>query len=75
VVNPVARTDKSSPIYGMPILNADMAQNVIVNKRGKGAGYSGIENALFYGENTRMLYGSAQQAIAEVIANIKTMEG
>ncbi len=73
VVNPVARTDKSSPIYGMPILNADHAQNVIVNKRGKGAGYSGIENALFYGENTRMLYGSAQQAIAEVIANIKTM--
>jgi NAD(P) transhydrogenase subunit beta len=75
VVNPVARTDKSSPIYGMPILNADMAQNVIVNKRGKGAGYSGIENALFYGENTRMLYGSAQQAVAEVIASIKSMEG
>jgi NAD(P) transhydrogenase subunit beta len=74
VVNPVARTDKSSPIYGMPILNADRAQNVIVNKRGKGAGYSGIENALFYGENTRMLYGSAQQAIAQVIASIKTME-
>jgi len=75
VVNPVARTDKSSPIYGMPILNADHAHNVICNKRGKGAGYSGIENALFYGENTRMLYGSAQQAIAEVIANIKTMQG
>ncbi|GAB2182554.1 NAD(P)(+) transhydrogenase (Re/Si-specific) subunit beta [Denitratisoma sp. agr-D3] len=75
VVNPVARTDKSSPIYGMPILNADMAQNVIVNKRGKGAGYSGVENALFYGENTRMLYGSAQQAIAEVIADIKAMQG
>ena len=73
VVNPVARTDKSSPIYGMPILNADRAQNVICNKRGKGAGYSGIENALFYGDNTRMLYGSAQQAIAEVIANIKSM--
>ncbi|MGG2357486.1 NAD(P)(+) transhydrogenase (Re/Si-specific) subunit beta, partial [Salmonella enterica] len=45
VVNPVARTDKTSPIYGMPILNADKAQNVIVIKRGKGAGYSGIENA------------------------------
>jgi NAD(P) transhydrogenase subunit beta len=75
VVNPSARTDKSSPIYGMPILNADLAQNVIVNKRGKGTGYSGIENALFYGENTRLLYGSAQQAIAEVIANIKTMQG
>ncbi|MEW5888925.1 MAG: NAD(P)(+) transhydrogenase (Re/Si-specific) subunit beta [Pseudomonadota bacterium] len=75
VVNPVARTDKSSPIYGMPILNADHAQNVIVIKRGKGAGYSGIENALFYQENTRMLYGSAQQAVAEVIQNIKAMAG
>ncbi|AJP48772.1 NAD(P) transhydrogenase subunit beta [Rugosibacter aromaticivorans] len=74
VVNPSARTDKSSPIYGMPILNVDHAQNVIVNKRGKGTGYSGIENALFYGENTRLLYGSAQQAIAEIIANIKTMQ-
>ena len=75
VVNPVARTDKSSPIYGMPILNADMAQNVIVVKRGKGAGYSGIENALFYKDNCRMLYGSAQQAIGEVIQQIKTLEG
>ena len=73
VVNPVARHDKSSPIYGMPILNADHAHNVICIKRGKGAGYSGIENALFYGENTRMLYGSAQQAINQVIQNIKSM--
>ena len=62
VVNPVARTDKSSPIYGMPILNADKAKNVIVIKRGKGAGFSGIENALFYLDNTRMLYGDAQKA-------------
>lgn len=75
VVNPVARTDKSSPIYGMPILNADMAQNVIVIKRGKGAGYSGIENALFYKDNCKMLYGSAQQAVGEIIQNIKAMEG
>ena len=74
VVNPVARTDKSSPIYGMPILNADMAQNVIVVKRGKGAGYSGIENALFYKDNCRMLYGSAQEAIGEVIQHVKAME-
>ena len=73
VVNPSARTDKSSPIYGMPILNADMAQNVIVVKRGKGTGYSGIENALFYKDNTRLLYGSAQQAIAEVIQHVKAM--
>ncbi|NMG16753.1 NAD(P)(+) transhydrogenase (Re/Si-specific) subunit beta [Aromatoleum bremense] len=74
VVNPVARTDKTSPIYGMPILNADMAQNVIVVKRGKGAGYSGIENALFYKDNCRMLYGSAQAAIGEVITHIKALE-
>lgn len=73
VVNPVARTDKSSPIYGMPILDADRARQCIVIKRGRGTGYSGIENALFYAENTSMLYGSAQQAIAEVITHIKEL--
>jgi NAD(P) transhydrogenase subunit beta len=73
VVNPVARTDKSSPIYGMPILNADHASNVIVIKRGQGAGYSGIENALFYMDNCRMLYGSAQKVIADVIQDLKAM--
>jgi NAD(P) transhydrogenase subunit beta len=71
VVNPVARTDKSSPIYGMPILNADKAKNVIVIKRGKGAGFSGIENNLFYLDNTRMLYGDAQKAGAELIQAVK----
>ena len=71
VVNPVARTDKSSPIYGMPILNADRAKNVIVIKRGQGAGFSGIENALFYLDNTRMLYGDAQKAAAELIQAVK----
>ncbi|MCB1961455.1 MAG: NAD(P)(+) transhydrogenase (Re/Si-specific) subunit beta, partial [Rhodocyclaceae bacterium] len=74
VVNPSARTDKSSPIFGMPILNADLAQNVIVVKRGKGTGYSGIENALFYKDNCRMLYGSAQAVIGEVITHVKSME-
>jgi len=71
VVNPVARTDKSSPIYGMPILNADKAKNVIVIKRGQGAGFSGIENALFYLDNTRMLYGDAQKAASELIQAVK----
>ncbi len=71
VVNPVARTDKSSPIYGMPILNADKAKNVIVIKRGKGTGFSGIENGLFYLDNTRMLYGDAQKAAAELIQAVK----
>ncbi|PNY82363.1 NAD(P)(+) transhydrogenase (Re/Si-specific) subunit beta [Deinococcus koreensis] len=74
VVNPVARHDKGSPIYGMPILDADRAASVIVIKRGKGAGYSGIENELFFQENTSMLYGSAQQAIADVVTQLKTME-
>jgi NAD(P) transhydrogenase subunit beta len=73
VVNPVARNDKSSPIYGMPILNADKAKNVIVIKRGKGAGFSGIENALFYLDNTRMLYGDAQKAGSELIQAIKAV--
>ncbi len=73
VVNPTARTDKSSPIYGMPILNADHAQNVIVIKRGKGTGYSGIENALFYTDNCRMLYGDAQPMAGEIIQHLKSM--
>jgi NAD(P) transhydrogenase subunit beta len=73
VVNPVARTDKSSPIYGMPILNADKAKNVIVIKRGQGAGFSGIENALFFLDNTRMLYGDGQKAVAELIAAVKAV--
>ena len=73
VVNPVARNDKSSPIYGMPILNADKAKNCIVVKRGQGAGFSGIENALFYLDNTRMLYGDGQKAAAELIGAVKAV--
>ncbi|MCK6391383.1 MAG: NAD(P)(+) transhydrogenase (Re/Si-specific) subunit beta [Azonexus sp.] len=73
VVNPSARTDKSSPIYGMPILDADKAQNVIVIKRGKGTGYSGVENALFYTDNCRMLYGDAQPMAGEIIQHLKTL--
>jgi len=73
VVNPVARSDKSSPIYGMPILNADKAKNVIVIKRGQGAGFSGIENALFYLDNTRMLYGDGQAAVSALIAAVKSV--
>ncbi|HEY6453523.1 MAG TPA: NAD(P)(+) transhydrogenase (Re/Si-specific) subunit beta [Steroidobacteraceae bacterium] len=73
VVNPVARNDKSSPIYGMPILNADKAKNVVVIKRGQGAGFSGIENALFYLDNTRMLYGDGQAAVSALIAAVKAV--
>ncbi|ACL71369.1 NAD(P)(+) transhydrogenase (AB-specific) [Thioalkalivibrio sulfidiphilus HL-EbGr7] len=71
VVNPVARTDPNSPIYGMPILNADQAKNVIVIKRGQGAGFSGVENHLFFADNTRMLYGDGQKVAAELISSIK----
>tara|TARA_B100000959_G_scaffold118601_1_gene124677 strand:+ start:14039 stop:15418 length:1380 start_codon:yes stop_codon:yes gene_type:complete len=73
VVNPVARTDPASPIYGMPILNADYAKNVIVIKRGQGAGFSGIENALFFLDQTRMLYGDGQEMAAELIQSLKSM--
>ncbi len=72
VVNPSARKDSSSPIYGMPILNADQARNVIVIKRGKGAGFSGVENHLFYGENTHMLYGDGQKMTSALITAVKT---
>ena len=73
VVNPVARSDPSSPIYGMPILDADKAANCIVIKRGQGAGFSGIENLLFFLDNTRMLYGDGQAAVNELIQAVKEM--
>jgi NAD(P) transhydrogenase subunit beta len=73
VVNPVARTDPSSPIYGMPILNADKAKNVIVIKRGQGSGFSGIENALFFLDQTRMLYGDGQAMASELIQTVKSL--
>jgi H+-translocating NAD(P) transhydrogenase subunit beta len=71
VVNPDARTNKGSPIYGMPILNADKARNVIVIKRGQGTGFSGIDNALFVLDQSRMLYGDAQAAVSQLIQAVK----
>src|SRR5271155_371728 len=71
VVNPDARSNKSSPIYGMPILNADKAKIVIVIKRGQGQGFSGIDNALFGLDQTRMLYGDAQAAVGQLIQAVK----
>ena len=71
VVNPDARSNKGSPIYGMPILNADKAKNVIVIKRGQGQGFSGIDNALFGLDQTRMLYGDAQSAVSQLIQAVK----
>jgi NAD(P) transhydrogenase subunit beta len=71
VVNPAARTDRASPIYGMPILNADQAKQVIVLKRSMRPGFAGIENDLFYRDNTAMLFGDAKQTLTTVIQEMK----
>jgi NAD(P) transhydrogenase subunit beta len=71
VVNPAAREDKSSPIYGMPIIDADRAKTVIVMKRSMAAGFAGIENLLFYKDNTRMLFGDAKASLQTLIAQLK----
>ena len=72
VVNPAARDDPSSPIYGMPILDVDRARNIIVLKRSMGHGFAGIDNALFYHEKTRMLFGDARQSLTEVGQALKS---
>src|SRR5690606_17583413 len=72
VVNPAARNNPASPIFGMPILDADKAGTVIVIKRGKGTGFSGIENELFFLDNTRMLYGDGQEAASRLVAAVKS---
>jgi NAD(P) transhydrogenase subunit beta len=71
VVNPAARTNKSSPIYGMPILNVSEATSVIVLKRGKGAGFSGVENDLFVAPKTTMLFGDAKESLTRLGAEVK----
>lgn len=71
VVNPAAREDENSPIYGMPIINVDQARTVFVLKRSMASGFSGVDNPLFFGENTRMLFGDAKQSIAGVVAEFK----
>ncbi|RMH15708.1 MAG: NAD(P)(+) transhydrogenase (Re/Si-specific) subunit beta [Gammaproteobacteria bacterium] len=73
VVNPAAKNNPSSPLYGMPILNVDESKNVIVIKRGQGTGFAGVENELFYQDNTRMLYGDAQSAVAKLVQTLKEM--
>jgi NAD(P) transhydrogenase subunit beta len=74
-VNPAARTNKSSPIYGMPILNVDQAKQVYVVKRGQGKGYSGVENELFYADNCNLVYGDAQKVMVAMIQAVKSLEG
>ncbi len=75
VVNPVAKTDPSSPIYGMPILDVVSSRNTIVIKRGKGTGFAGIENALFYADNTRMLYGDGAEMAGALVGELKALDG
>ncbi len=71
VVNPAARTDPSSPIFGMPILNADQAKRIIVMKRGMSAGFAGIENELFFDDKTQMLFGDAKGTLSKLVAEVK----
>jgi NAD(P) transhydrogenase subunit beta len=73
VVNPAAKTDPSSPIYGMPILEVEKAKSVIVNKRSMKAGYAGIDNLLFYGPKTSMLFGDAKTVLQQLIMVIKNL--
>ena len=73
VVNPAARNDPGSPIYGMPILNADHARSVIVLKRGMGSGFAGIENELFYNPRTAMLFGDAKASLTTLVSEIKNV--
>jgi H+-translocating NAD(P) transhydrogenase subunit beta len=75
VVNPVAKTDPASPIYGMPILDVVNSRNTIVIKRGKGTGFAGIENALFYADNTRMLYGDGAEMASALVSELKALDG
>ena len=71
VVNPAARNDDNSPIYGMPIINVDHARTVFVLKRSMASGFAGVDNPLFFAENTRMLFGDAKESISSLVAEFK----
>jgi H+-translocating NAD(P) transhydrogenase subunit beta len=73
VVNPAAKSDPSSPIYGMPILDVELAKNIIVNKRSMKPGYAGIENDLFFRPKTSMLFGDAKKVLQDLIGEIKNL--
>jgi NAD(P) transhydrogenase subunit beta len=73
VVNPAAKEDPSSPIYGMPILEVERAEHVIVNKRSMKPGYAGIENELFFRPKTSMLFGDAKKVLQELVSELKQM--
>ena len=71
VVNPAARNDQSSPLYGMPILDVDKAQTVFVLKRSMNPGFAGIENELFFNDNSIMLFGDAKETISRLVSELK----
>ena len=73
VVNPAARSDQSSPIYGMPILNVDKARTVMVNKRSMNAGFAGIQNELFGYDNTIMIFGDAKDMLTQLLNDLKEL--
>lgn len=73
VVNPAARHAKGSPVYGMPILNVDYAKTVVINKRSLNPGYAGIDNELFYKDNSLMYFGDAKEAISRLVSEIKNL--
>ncbi|HEY1008927.1 MAG TPA: NAD(P)(+) transhydrogenase (Re/Si-specific) subunit beta [Daejeonella sp.] len=73
VVNPAAKTDASSPIYGMPVLDVELAKLVIINKRSMNPGYAGIENELFFQPKSSMLFGDAKSVLQQLVAEIKTL--
>ena len=73
VVNPAARDVPDSPIYGMPILNVDESQSIIVLKRSMNTGFAGIDNPLFYKENTALLFGDAKESIQSVLSEVKEL--
>jgi H+-translocating NAD(P) transhydrogenase subunit beta len=75
VVNPAARHDKGSPVYGMPILDVDKAQHTIVIKRSMNTGFAGIDNELFYKDKTMMLFGSAKDVVAKLVNEVKQLRG
>ena len=71
VVNPAANKDKGSPLYGMPVINVDEARTVFVLKRSMGSGFSGVDNPLFVGDNTRMLFGDAKDSLSHIVGEFK----
>jgi NAD(P) transhydrogenase subunit beta len=75
VVNPAARRDRNSPIYGMPIIDADKAKVVLAIKRSMNPGFAGIDNELYFADNTLMLFGDAKNVVGEVVKHLHALSG